>query len=35
MSQSELLDLLVFDLKVEVSTEPVIEGGLLNVARGL
>ena len=29
------IDSLVLDLKVEVSTEPVVEDGLLNVAGGL
>lgn len=30
-----IIDLLVFDLKVEVSAEPVVEEGLLNVTGGL
>lgn len=30
-----ITDLLVFDLKVEVSAEPVVEEGLLNITGGL
>lgn len=32
---SSITDLLVFDLKVEVSTEPVVEGGLLDITGGV
>lgn len=34
-AHSQAFDLLVFDLKVEVSAEPVVEEGLLNVTGGL
>lgn len=34
-SSDSITDLLVFDLKVEVSAEPVVEEGLLNVTGGL
>ena len=34
-SLDSIIDLLVFDLKVEVAAEPVVEGGLLDVTGGL
>lgn len=34
-SKFKSFDLLMLDLKVEVSTEPVIEEGLLNITRRL
>lgn len=33
-SETKQFDLLVFNLKVEASTEPVVERGLLNITRG-